>query len=91
MTVSHHPFTRTRRHARFRSLHNKKYAIVLLSVSLLAVLRSFIAVPIGTTGFNIGTTEYCLEAKTKTANAPALFQPFIHDSLKFSWSRHGHS
>jgi hypothetical protein len=70
--------------------NNNKYAIVLLSVSWLSVLGSCIAVPIGATGFNIGTTKYCLDAKTKTANALALFWPFIHDSL-IVVARHGHS
>ena len=73
----------------FALYNNNKYVVTFFSVTWLSVLGSCIAVPMGARGFNIGTTKYCLDGKTKLANALALFCPFIHDSLVFlatSWA-----
>ena len=68
---------------------DNKYVITFFCLSWLSVLGSCIAVSVGASGYNIGNTKYCLDSKTKTANAFALFTSFIHDSLIFvatSWA-----
>jgi hypothetical protein len=49
----------------FALYNNNKYVVAFFSMSWLSVLGSCIAVPIGALGFTIGTTKYCLDAKTK--------------------------
>jgi len=73
----------------FALYHRNKYIIAFFSITWLSVLGSCIAVSIGAMGINIGSTKYCLDFKSKMANAFSLFCPFIHDSLIFvatSWA-----
>jgi hypothetical protein len=60
-----------------------KYVVAFFSMMWLSVLGACIAVPIGSSGINIGITKYCDPGITEWANALALFCPLILDSFIF--------
>lgn len=69
--------------------NDNKYVVAIFSLSWLLVLGLSIAVPIGNTAVNIGTTKYCVFTRRKSSTSLAVFYPFVHETMVFiatSWA-----
>ena len=66
-----------------------KYVVAFFSTTWLSVLGGCIAVPIGSIGTRVATTEYCSHSLTVVTYAMASICPLVHETLIFvatSWA-----
>ena len=63
--------------------NNNKYLAAFFTFSWLSVLASFIIVPFGVAGKQVGNTKYCYEVKSETAAMASAVSILVLDILIF--------
>ena len=63
--------------------NNNKYLVAFFTFSWLSVLASFIIVPFGVAGKQVGNTKYCYEVKSETAAMASAVSILVLDILIF--------